>query len=225
LLSFAQAIQTGSARTDIFVALSLSRETCSLRCYGNEIERIVHLGISSHRRGQKPGYFWFMPYRWTTEPTDPCQQLQLWPHNSLPETGMAAFVLATFTLILIPALPLLGSAVLWGLLPFLLIAVWGMYYALRRNRRARQIIEVLTLNANETRLTRTDANGAVLAWDCNRYWTRITKYEDEGPVPHYVTLKGKGREVEIGAFLSEEERIGLYEDLQRALRRTPDNSI
>jgi uncharacterized membrane protein len=38
-------------------------------------------------------------------------------------------------------------------------------------------------------------------------------------VPHYVTLRGKGREVEIGAFLSEEERIALFEDLRRVLSR------
>ena len=47
----------------------------------------------------------------------------------------------------------------------------------------------------------------------------MTKYETEGPVPHYITLRGKGREVEIGSFLSEEERIALYDDLLRALKR------
>jgi uncharacterized membrane protein len=159
-----------------------------------------------------------MPYRWTTEPNADTQELQLWPHNSLPPKGMAAFVLATFTLILIPTLPLLGSVVLWGVLPFMMLAVWGVYYALRRNRRTRQIVEVLTLDAEDTHLMRTDANGAVREWDCNRYWTQVTKYDAAGPVPHYVTLKGKGREVEIGAFLSEEERIALYDDLLRALR-------
>ena len=160
-----------------------------------------------------------MPYRWTSEPDAQVQELHLWPHNSLPQHGMAVFVLATFTFILIPTLTLLGSVVLWGMLPFVLGAVWAMYFALRRNRRARQIIEVLTLDADETHLTRTDANGQVREWDCNRYWTKVTKYEEEGPVPHYVTLQGKGREVEIGAFLSEDERIALYDDLLRALRR------
>lgn len=170
---------------------------------------------------QRPSsvYIYSMPYKWTTQTDAQTQELQLWPHNSLSQHGMAAFVLTTFTFILIPALPLLGSVVLWGLLPFLLIAVWGIYYALRRNRRSRQIIEVLTLDDAETHLTRTDANGKVQEWDCNRYWTQVTKYDDQGPVPHYVTLKGKGREVEIGAFLSEEERIALYDDLLRALRR------
>lgn len=131
---------------------------------------------------------------------------------------MAAFVLATFTLILIPTLPLLGSVILWGLLPFLLIAVWGLYFALQRNHKSRQIREVLTLSADQATLTRTDPDGSQQHWDSNRYWTKARKYDTEGPVPHYVTLKGDGREVEIGAFLSEEERIALFDDLTHALR-------
>ncbi|MBW4710497.1 DUF2244 domain-containing protein [Roseobacter sp. YSTF-M11] len=160
-----------------------------------------------------------MPYQWTSEPGDRLQTLKLWPHNSLPPRGMAAFVLATFTLILIPALPLLGSPILWGLLPFLLGAVWAIYHALRRNHRARQITEVLTLDDEAAHLVRQEPSGTVKEWDCKRYWTTITKYEKDGPVPHYVTLKGMGREVEIGAFLSEDERVSLYDELQIAWRR------
>jgi uncharacterized membrane protein len=160
-----------------------------------------------------------MPYQWTSEPDETPQQLRLWPHNSLPARGMAAFVLSTFTLILIPAISMLGSPVLWGLLPFLMLAVWAMYFALQRNYKSRQITEVLTLDKDEARLIRTDPKGRTQEWDCNRYWTTITKYEKDGPVPHYVTLKGMGREVEIGAFLSEDERIALYDELQRAWRR------
>ncbi len=160
-----------------------------------------------------------MPYQWTSAPDETPQQMRLWPHQSLPPRGMAAFVLATFTMILIPVITLLGSPVLWGLLPFALLAVWGMYFALQRNHHALKIEEVLTLDDEAARLTRTDPSGAVREWDCNRYWTTITKYEKDGPVPHYVTLKGMGREVEIGAFLSEDERVALYDELQRAWRR------
>ncbi len=145
--------------------------------------------------------------------------MRLWPHNSLPARGMAAFVLTTFTLISIPVLPLLGSPILWGMLPFTLAAVWGVYVALLRNYRSRQIEEELVLEEYHARLTRTNPKGDVQEWDCDRYWTQVTKYDDEGPVPHYVTLRGKGREVEIGAFLSEDERIALYDDLKRALQR------
>ena len=145
--------------------------------------------------------------------------MRLWPHNSLPARGMAAFVLSTFTLISIPALPLLGSPILWGILPFTLAAVWGIYWALQRNYASRQINEELVLGETMAQLIRTNPKGDVQEWDCDRYWTQVTKYDDEGPVPHYVTLRGMGREVEIGAFLSEEERIDLFEDLQRVLRR------
>ena len=145
--------------------------------------------------------------------------MRLWPHQSLPPRGFAAFVLATFTMILIPTFTLLGTVLLWGMLPFVLLAVGGIYYALHANHRARQIEEVLVLDDQTARLTHRTARGEVKEWACNRYWTTVTKYEKDGPVPQYVTLRGEGREVEIGAFLSEEERIELYDDLQRSLRR------
>ena len=162
-----------------------------------------------------------MPYQWTSEPYESPQVLKLWPHNALPARGMAAFVLTTFTLICIPTLPLLGTPILWGLLPFLLAAVWGIYYALQRNHHARQIVEILVLDEDSAQLTRTEPSGDVKDWNCNRYWTTITKYEDDGPLPHYVTLKGMGREVEIGAFLSEPERVALYDELTRVWFRRP----
>jgi uncharacterized membrane protein len=159
-----------------------------------------------------------MPYEWTSKPGDTPQKMRLWPHQSLPPKGFAAFILATFTMILIPTFALLGTALLWGLLPFVLLAVAGMYYALQHNHHARQIEEVLTLDGDTAHLVHTDPRGEVKEWDCNRYWTKVTKYENDGPVPHYVTLRGQGREVEIGAFLSEDERIALFDDLERALR-------
>jgi len=162
-----------------------------------------------------------MPYHWTHQPSDPTQVMHLKPHESLPPKGMATFVLATFTLILIPAMALLGTPLLWALLPFLLLAVWGMYFALRQNHKQRQIVEVLTLKKDSVELIHSPAKGDAITWNCNRYWTQVTKHETSGPVPNYITLKGMAREVEIGAFLSEEERITLFDDLQRAFKRTP----
>ena len=158
-----------------------------------------------------------MPYEWTTPPRANPQQMRLWPHQSLPARGFAAFMLATFTLAMIPLFAMLGTALLWGLLPFVLLALGAVYWALQHNHRARQIAEVLTLDDTTARLVHTTAKGEVKDWNCNRYWTRVKKYDDDGPVPHYVTLRGEGREVEIGAFLSEEERIALYDDLSRHL--------
>ncbi|MGB7243206.1 MAG: DUF2244 domain-containing protein [Sulfitobacter sp.] len=158
-----------------------------------------------------------MPYELTSQTGTPQHSVRLWPNQSLPARGMAGFVLVTFGMMLLPAFTLLGTTVLWVLLPFLLAAVWGIYHALQRNHRALQITETLTLGAKNLRLIRVEASGVTRQWDCNRYWTTLTKYDHDGPVSHYVTLKGNGREVEIGAFLSEEERVALYQDLQRLL--------
>jgi uncharacterized membrane protein len=38
-------------------------------------------------------------------------------------------------------------------------------------------------------------------------------------VPQYLTLRGNGREVELGAFLSEDERVSLREELRKALTK------
>jgi uncharacterized membrane protein len=41
----------------------------------------------------------------------------------------------------------------------------------------------------------------------------------DGPVENYLTLRGAGREVEIGRFLTPEERVSLHEELELALAK------
>jgi uncharacterized membrane protein len=160
-----------------------------------------------------------MPYNWTQSASRPeAKELHLWPHQSLPPQGFAAFIFGTFVLLLVPLIPLLGSVVLWGLLPFLMAALGGIWLALRTSWRRRQILEVLTLSDERALLCRRNPRGDVQEWDCNRYWVRPAMHDRGGPVPHYVTLSGNGREVEIGAFLSEDERKALYGELMRELR-------
>ncbi len=160
-----------------------------------------------------------MPYEWKTPPDATAQEMRLWPHQSLPARGFAAFILTTFTLILIPTMTLLGTVLLWGMLPFVLMAVGGVYFALQSNHKSRQIEEILTLDGTTAHLSHRTPKGELKEWRCNRYWTTVTDYENKGPIPHYITLRGEGREVEIGSFLSEEERVALFDDLKRSLKR------
>jgi len=163
-----------------------------------------------------------MPYEWLTATPD--QRLHLWPHRSLTRSGFVWFVGSTSALIGLPLLVLLGSPVVWALLPFLLAAIWAIWFALRKNGRDRDIVEDLRLTQTEVSLTRQDPRGDRKGWQANPHWVRVTLHETGGPVPNYLTLTGNNREVELGAFLSEAERITLAADLRQrlaALRQSP----
>ena len=94
-----------------------------------------------------------------------------------------------------------------------------MWWALEHSYRAGRLHEELIIDSEEVHLTRTGPKGDVQTWDCNCHWAQAQIYPSGGPVAHYVTLRGAGREVELGAFLSEDERKALYGELRGALGR------
>ena len=153
-----------------------------------------------------------MPYQ-VAHPAPETETITLWPHRSMPRPWLAVVILGMFLFITIPLFGLLGTVLLWGMLPFVLGAVAALWWGLERNYRDAELTEILTLSPELARLERHNPDGAVQEWECNAFWTRVEMHPSGGPVPHYVTLKGAGREVEIGAFLSEDERKALYDDL------------
>jgi uncharacterized membrane protein len=157
-----------------------------------------------------------MPYEWMP-PDNDAHLMRLWPYRSLTRTGFVWFVGITSCLIALPLLILIGKPVLWGLLPFVVAAVVAVWSALTRNARDRSIVEELSLSRDLVRLTRHNPRGPVQSWEANSHWVRVNIHATGGPVPHYVTLKGNGREVEVGAFLSEKERVALGQELHRCL--------
>ena len=68
------------------------------------------------------------------------------------------------------------------------------------------------------RLERHDPRKPPRDWEANPYWVTIHIHERGGPVPQYLTLRGGGREVELGAFLTPGERMGLKRTLDAELR-------
>ena len=145
--------------------------------------------------------------------------IEVWPYNSLKPKGFVLFLGSTFVLICLPLFNVLGTTVFWGLLPFLLVAFMGVWFALRRSLNDRQVLEQLTLSQEEVALIRQDPTGEHKRWVCSPYWSKLKIYKTEGPVRNYITLTGNGREVELGAFLSEDERKTLYEELEQLLDR------
>lgn len=158
-----------------------------------------------------------MPYEWLP-PSGETQRLHLWPHRSLPRRGMVWFLGATAFAIAVPLLAVLGTAALWGLLPFMAATVWGLWAALQRSFRDGEIIEDLQIGPTDVILTRHGPRGKRQDWQANRHWLRIERLSAGGPVPHYLTLHGGPRVVEIGAFLTPEERLALEHALRARLR-------
>lgn len=158
-----------------------------------------------------------MPYEWTNAP-EGTAELHLWPYRSLPRRGMVWFLGLTAAMLGLPALVLIGSPVLWGLLPFLLGAVWAIWAALNRSFRDGEIVEVLRLSPDTAQLTRHGPRGRRADWQANPHWVQVTLHPSGGPVPQYLTLRGAGREVELGAFLTEAERVSLEHELRRAFK-------
>lgn len=157
-----------------------------------------------------------MPYEWQGAESGTAR-LHLWPHRSLTRQGFVAFFAVTAVLISLPALSVIGSPILWGLIPFFLLTVGGMWLAIRRNQRDTEIIEDLVLTADRITLVRHGPRGRRQGWQANPHWVQVTLHRTGGPVPNYLTLKGEGREVELGAFLSEDERLRLTQELHEVL--------
>jgi uncharacterized membrane protein len=153
-----------------------------------------------------------MPYEWLP-PEDGADRLHAWPHRSLTQRGFVWFLGLTAALIALPLLAILGNPVVWALLPFLLATLAAIWVALRKNGRDRDILEELHLAPDRVSLVRHGPKGARRDWQANPHWLRVTLHETGGPVPNYLTLKGEAREVELGAFLSEDERVTLYREL------------
>ena len=160
-----------------------------------------------------------MPFRWTEDTRPKTERLQIWPHRSLTVDGFVWFIGITAVAFCIPLLPLLGTVVLWGILPFLLLTLFGIWYGIRRNQRDLAMQEVLTLAQDRMALTRFNPREDAQHWEANPYWVEVCLHKSEGPVENYVTLRGNEREVEIGAFLSPEERVELHAQLQDRLSR------
>lgn len=175
-----------------------------------------------------------MPVYWTITPKAPGTppgafalaasdgaeyRLSLMPHLSMGPTGFVRIIAISAAFLALPLLAVLGTPVLWGLLPFVGLALWALWYALSRNSAERRALrEDLCLTKERIEITRTNPRKPAQHWHANPYWVRIKLAEKDGLIENYLTLEGNGRVVELGAFLSPDERAELYATLSQALR-------
>jgi uncharacterized membrane protein len=159
-------------------------------------------------------------------PDPPLYEIALWPHRSMTPSGFRWFIgLMAFGLS-IPMLAAGATPVGLFLAPFLLGALALAWWMVRLNdRRRARLGERLRLWADCIAVDHRTERGRLLRWRANPYWVSV-EIRDTKQVEKYLTLHGGGRVIEVGAFLTPDERALLADDLRAALKavaegRTP----
>lgn len=145
-------------------------------------------------------------------------EAELRPHRSLTRGGVVWLLGIVFAGLLFTLIPFLGTSVAWVLLGFkgaTLLMLGGFILA---HERAAVLTEHITLCAHHIRVDRYEPSGRNLSWEANPYWVEAHLHQNHR-IEDYLTLKGGGREIEIGAFLTPEARRKLYRDVTNAIAR------
>ena len=146
----------------------------------------------------------------------PVLALTLWPNRSLSARGGGWLIGIAAAGFAMPLVALAGASAAWGLLPFMVGSLTGLYLAIRRSHRDGWLTEELRIWPDLITVVRREPKGALRRWHANPFWVRARLYDD-GRVEKYLTLQGAGREIELGAFLSPWERESLYAEIRKTL--------
>lgn len=165
-----------------------------------------------------------MPYEWRGKSRE---ELHLWQHRSLTPRGFVWFMGITAASALFPLGALIGSRALLVVLGFFVAIIGALWWAIERNYHMSNRREILTLSPDSARLIHYRPGQAPQEWQANPFW--VTPILHRGhKIRHYLTLRGGPREVELGVFLTAEERQELHAELTARLtqlRRAPPSEI
>jgi uncharacterized membrane protein len=140
----------------------------------------------------------------------------LYPNRSLRATGFA---------VLMAAIVLVSTAIgagfmmigAWPVTGFLGLDVLLLYLAFRWNYREARRVEFVRLDGDGLSVRRLDPDGRSQSWRFEPYWARVA-LEQVGRHDRRLVLRSHGRQVVIGAFLTQDERLELAHALEAALR-------
>ena len=148
-----------------------------------------------------------------TRQDPPVWSVLLWPHRSLPKEGFRRLMWFSGAAMSLPIIALAGTPValpLGGAAAFALFLLWLFF---RLNYRSGRVTEELRLWPDVIAVERREPKGEVRRWAANPYWVDID-LSDTKAIEQYLTLRGAGRRIELGAFLTPEERQELADELR-----------
>lgn len=139
----------------------------------------------------------------------------LYPSRSLPPVGFA--VLMTLV-VLVSALVGAGFVMVgaWPVTGFLGLDVLLLYLAFRWNYRESRRVELIRLDQEGLTVRKVEPDGRAREWRFEPYWVRVA-FERPGDGRSRLYLTSHGQWLQIGGFLSAEERVDVANALRAAL--------
>jgi uncharacterized membrane protein len=140
----------------------------------------------------------------------------LYPNRSLGRTGFAVLMGA---IVLVSAAIGAGFMMVgaWPVTGFLGLDVVLIFLAFRWHDREARRAEFVRLDGDGLTVRRLAPDGSSASWHFEPYWLRVS-IEAAGRHDRRLILRSHGRQLEIGAFLTQEERQELARALEAALR-------
>ena len=132
--------------------------------------------------------------------------------------GFGVFLAVLAAGLALPVTILAGAGVGLMIVVPALLALGLVYAMVELNYRSGRIREEVRVWPDLMEVERRDPNGRVRRWRANPYWVRVD-LSDTRRIRRYLTLAGGGRVIELGAFLTPEERVTLADEIRAALGR------
>lgn len=150
------------------------------------------------------------------------QRIEISPNCSLTPRGAVLFFgtvcVATFGVALL--MTLRGF---WPVLPFAGLEMAFLGWALHTSLQRRHHRETITVSDGDVRIEchdRSHSTEVVFP----RHWARVKLRRPHSRLhPSCLTIESHGRRCEVGSFLTEQERRGLAQRLERLIGRTDES--
>ena len=141
------------------------------------------------------------------------------PNRSLSSEGtLIVFSILAIGLIF-PIIPFMGSQIGITLTLFSGGTLYLFLFFLGKNFQSGQLYEEIKISSEKIEIIHKEKNKKEITWEGNPFWTKVIMDDNPNKVENYLTIKEKGRYIELGAFLSPDERIDLKNEIQNALAK------
>ena len=156
---------------------------------------------------------------WGNTNEAPFINIRLVPNRSLNSNGTkVVFAVIAFGFLL-PIIPFIGSPVGTTLTIFSGLTFYLFLTLLQKNFQQGSTFEEILISKRKIKVVHQKKNKERLTWECNPYWTKVHLDINNPRLKNYLTLAGKGKRIELGAFLSPDERLELRDKIQNALAK------